>query len=524
MSKPTPLGDKITIGNLKLMLDDQLVMIHQTLETNKALMKHVCELEKANQAIRSQPTNDLFMGGKRPASNETNSTPLSEPLIEHPHDAPICSVHNAVALFPNRESVQKHMKTVLSPTKYDVESLYKSTGCVQAMVRSSTFKNVSLLVIIMNTLWIAYDTDNNHAEALLNAAIQFVVAENLFCCFFTFEIVARLMAFRRKMDALQDGWFVFDASLVSMMIFETWIVSAIIYLHGNSKTNSTSSSSIFRSLRLFRLMRSGRVLRILRACPELMVLVQAMRSAMRSVASTLAMMVLLIYLFAIILTQNLRATGIASSDGFESVPGSMLTLMKCGLFPDQQSILDSMEGTSITAYISLVVFLVIGTMALMNLLLGVLCEVVAGVSKAEKDAADVSEVKEQLATFLPYTASGQISSADFRNLIMEPETCKQFASLGVDLPTLVDGADFLYAESNTLGIDEFVQMVLRFRGDAPLTVKDVVDLRRSIQREARVLFHRLSRGSAFLNSQLKAEPAPSQTPSTSLSRASTALL
>merc|ERR1712178_260997 len=87
-------------------------------------------------------------------------------------------------------------------------------------------------VVVVNTVWIAIETDYNHANVLCQAAPIFQIMDNAFCFIFTFEILVRFLSFSNKKDALQDGWFVFDASLVVLMVWETWVMTVLYEFAG----------------------------------------------------------------------------------------------------------------------------------------------------------------------------------------------------------------------------------------------------------------------------------------------------
>merc|ERR1719265_170579 len=111
----------------------------------------------------------------------------------------------------------------------------------------------------MNTLWIGYDTDKNDSVVLCNADWQFIIAENFFCSFFVFEVLIRLFAFKRKRDAVCDAWFMFDAMLVSFMVWETWVSVGLYFFMGGSGSGSGGAATILRMFRLFRLTRVARL-------------------------------------------------------------------------------------------------------------------------------------------------------------------------------------------------------------------------------------------------------------------------
>ena len=74
------------------------------------------------------------------------------------------------------------------------------------------------------------------------------VADHCFCAFFTFELMARFLAFAKKRSCIRDGWFKFDSVLVGLMILETWIMP---FVGGGGA--GMGQASMLRLLRLLRL-------------------------------------------------------------------------------------------------------------------------------------------------------------------------------------------------------------------------------------------------------------------------------
>ena len=98
--------------------------------------------------------------------------------------------------------------------------------------------------------------------------------EHAMCSYFTVEIIIRTIAFQSKLMALTDTWFVFDLCLVSMMVIETWIMTAIIEVAGSLDDANLKNGSVLRLFRLMRLARMARLVRLIRAIPELMILIK----------------------------------------------------------------------------------------------------------------------------------------------------------------------------------------------------------------------------------------------------------
>merc|ERR1719355_95322 len=110
---------------------------------------------------------------------------------------------------------------------------------------------------------------------------------------------------------MKDAWFVFDSVLVTMMIFETWFVTATVLLASGGESASNpifSQGAILRLLRLLRLTRMTRMLKMLRFMPELMVFIQGVRDAFRSVVCAFVLLLLVLYLASIALTQISKKT------------------------------------------------------------------------------------------------------------------------------------------------------------------------------------------------------------------------
>jgi len=167
---------------------------------------------------------------------------------------------------------------------------------MRRIVMSRYFEFSTLFVIFINAIYLGIETDLNRAKSLKETAVGWRIIENSFCIYFTVEILCRFAAFQRKADCLKDGWFVFDSSLVVLMVVETWVLPLAL---DDSKPNPLSDLNIFRLLRLLRL---SRLTRLMRQVPELLIIVKGIVAAMRSVGFVLFFLSILDYTFAIVFT------------------------------------------------------------------------------------------------------------------------------------------------------------------------------------------------------------------------------
>merc|ERR1712032_85627 len=102
-----------------------------------------------------------------------------------------------------------------------------------------------------------------------------------------------------------------------------------------------------------------------------------MRMASRAVASSVLLVLLLIYTFGIIVHMLLKGDQ-RVIDQFETLPRSMWTLLMVGTFMDGTSnlmglLLTSNELNALLAVCLLLLFILVSAVTVMNMLIGVLC-------------------------------------------------------------------------------------------------------------------------------------------------------
>jgi hypothetical protein len=396
------------------------------------------------------------------------------------------------SIFPNLDVMKHNIKQQMMSEKYDVANYYKQTGCAQAVARHSAFEMCTLIVIFFNSIWIAVDTDYNDQELLINSRLQFQIAEHMFTTYFFIEIIIRFAAFEEKKNCLGDVWYVFDACLVILMVLETWLMTLII---GISNGYDLGNVSILRIARLFRLTRMARLARLVRAIPELVILMKGMLAAARSVFFTLMLLVVLLYVFGIAFTQLMKATP-AGKQFFPSVGESMNTLwLYATLLEEITTLSHALSEENLWAVALLDLFILAASLTVMNMLIGVLCEVVSSVASSEREASSFALVKSKVEKVfyelgLDSDGDGTITRAEFTKIVENREAAKSISELGVDVMQLLDMADFIFEDDEsieggekTLPFSEFMETLSEFRGQNTATVKDVMQLRKFLRVE-----------------------------------------
>lgn len=139
------------------------------------------------------------------------------------------------------------------------------------------------------------------------------------------------------------------------------------------------------------------------------------------------------------------------------------------------------------------VFIILSAVTIMNMLIGILCEVITAVADAEKNALQVSWTTEVMQRCLEEgidtDKDGQIDRDEFRGMIENPQVRKVLNEVDVDVQTLANFIDVLFEDElggvplSKLPFPEFMTRLLKLRGSNTATVKDLVDLRKWMSRE-----------------------------------------
>lgn len=82
----------------------------------------------------------------------------------------------------------------------------KSDGILAKIAKHHVFGSTTMVVIFLNAIWISIDIEFNNAPVLSEADAIFIVVENLFCSYFTAELLIRFGSYKRTCTAMKDLW------------------------------------------------------------------------------------------------------------------------------------------------------------------------------------------------------------------------------------------------------------------------------------------------------------------------------
>lgn len=378
----------------------------------------------------------------------------------------------------------------------ELSKRYKEDSLIADFALSSVFEYTTLLVISINAIWMGVESDLNNAGSISDTDTVWIVGENLFCVYFLLEVLIRYAAFKNNRLCLQDYWFVFDSALVILMVFETWAIYAV-------------EGPDLGFLRLLRLARLSRLARLMHQVPEFLIMVKGIFTATRSVGSVLLLLVVLCYVFAIVFTGNYKAepgkeyteAEIELQGYFGTLPMSMFTLFCNGtMLDDLADLVKAIREDSIMMLVALFIFILIAAFTVLNMLIGILCDVVSSTERKEKQRRKVEEVRDVLSTVfegIDKDGSGKVSNKEFEVLCEDEQVLVLLENkLGIDRSQLEQLKALLFTTSEKrqkeLSFEDFLKHLIRMRPQELASPMDVQQFRKVLREQERTVMKSLS--------------------------------
>jgi hypothetical protein len=159
------------------------------------------------------------------------------------------------------------------------------------------------------------------------------------------------------------------------------------------------------------------------------------------------------------------------------------------------------EERSYLLLVLLYSYLFLSALTFLNMLVGVICEVVSAVAATERLSLTLNYLQDKMKELMAVTDDdddGMITKAEFMQLLKNKQAVRILKDVGVDVIGLVDFVDTIFEvepkmrrdsngsvtselddeQEKKLGFAEFMGVVLDLRGTNPATVKDIIELRR----------------------------------------------
>ncbi|CAD7937316.1 unnamed protein product [Amoebophrya sp. A120] len=367
--------------------------------------------------------------------------------------------------------------------KIDTADYYEENSLFARIAADSRFDNFTLFVIVLNAAWIGVDTEINTAPDISRYDTASVMIENLFCYYFTIEVIVRFNAFKYACNCIKDFWFRFDAFLVSLMIVETWLMPLI---------GGGGNLSTLAILRLLRLARLTRMVRIMRSVPELLTLIKGMVRATKSVASTLTLLIIFLYVFGLVFAMQYKDESVDDNnlEVFGNIGESMFALFIGGTLLDDLTAFTNIirESKQPAMLIAWYLFVLLSSFTVLNMLIGVLCEVVTQTAEAEQQKMVIGQVGSTMVEVFAEVdedRSGLISASEFELMKQNDKVTAALELLAIQKSHLVALADSVFGDpaggeggtGREVSFTEFLEMAIHLRPENLATVLDVIELR-----------------------------------------------
>lgn len=236
----------------------------------------------------------------------------------------------------------------MDPTQTPSEPRSRLVSQSAAIVASLAFQRFITFTIVMAGVLVGIETEPAWVDAISG---WLPIADGVILAIFGLEIALKMVALSpRPMRFFRDPWNVFDFIIV---------VGALLPF----------VSSYALILRLFRLFR---VLKLVRALPRLQRLVGALLHSLPSMGYVLVLLLLLFYVYG---CAGVFLFGETDPARFGTLPKALLSLFQVVTLEDWPDLMNlhlpHMPAIAIFYFVS---FILIGTMVMLNLVIGVVLE------------------------------------------------------------------------------------------------------------------------------------------------------
>jgi voltage-gated sodium channel len=264
------------------------------------------------------------------------------------------------------------------------------------ITRTVAFRDSVIALIIFNAIWVGIDadlSDDLNKGGPVSASVIDIV-DLVICLLFVFELSLRIFAcypnykrFFYKNDECET-FNIIDLVVTCLTFIQDVLLNYII----GGVEEQITFFLISRALRLFRIVKLFVII------PALSFLAKALGSAVRSVASTVVILITAIYIYAIVFTE--WQTEQDDSDEYmtthySKVFLSMLSMFQLAVYDEAMDLIRTTMDYSLAMGLLALSFVFIGGFLILNVLIGVIADVVA--QEADLDEArqliqDIDEI------------------------------------------------------------------------------------------------------------------------------------
>jgi len=326
-------------------------------------------------------------------------------------------------------------------------------------------------VIILNALTIGTETSLARRGGHIPTSLR--VAEYTFVIIYCVELAMRLYVLG-KQKAFSNHWVKFDALMVAAGLLN--LLFTLTAFGGDPAAAVVDSANMLKMIRLFRLAKTVRVVVQFRT---LWMLVQGLMYAVMPMFWTAILMIVVIYVFAVIAMETIQVSG-GNSDystaahHYDTIGGAMLTLMQLLTLDSVAAIYRPLITTKPWLVIYFVIFILLGPIALMNIVTAIMVESSLRTASEDQEAKKAwKSVRRKIlmpklrSIFFALDTSGD-GEVDREELLNAPPDIKEAIQHIVGLDELEEVFSLMdYDGSGVIDIGEFVDGIMRSQADKP---------------------------------------------------------
>mmetsp|Transcript_9685 Transcript_9685/g.21634 ORF Transcript_9685/g.21634 Transcript_9685/m.21634 type:complete len:671 (+) Transcript_9685:155-2167(+) len=377
------------------------------------------------------------------------------------------------ALFKEINS-QRH---VCLDEKISGDASKYSDGIWGRLARNVRFEALTMFVIVISAAVTGIRTDRKarlgKGEIPYRESGFLLLLEHLFAVYFIVELALHFAAFEKKSSCLCSAWFLFDATITCAIVFEAWILPFIGH-------NSQALGSL-SLLRLLRLVRITRMAQLMKLCPELLMVINGITAATKAVVWTALLLVMVTLTWAILFTsvynQGNQEEEEVDPDSpqflFGTMGKSMVTLLVMGTLLDEVTACTDVlrAAGSIPLLAAFLTYILINSFTTMNMLIGILVEVVSSTSEGERNKNLEESVHDSIKMIfgkIDQDGSGHISRTEFLDHAKHPMVVKALQQLQIDDRQFEMYVEILFENSQAsmdggICFDTLMKTIMRLR-------------------------------------------------------------
>lgn len=403
--------------------------------------------------------------------------------------------------------LQRSKTALFSPiSRRKAEGMSTAQSRLERLTKSQCYEITSAMLIVLNALFVAWETktrselallvgrdDDRYLEESAQNDFYFGIAANLFCLIFVTDIVLRMGAERGQFCySREKGWNIFDVFVSVTAVLEALASWATFAPEDHSSPKGyrmfLRKFSMLRILRLLRVIRMTRVVGIIRFIKELRLMVFSLTGSLKSLAWAVVLLLIVLLVFGVFFTDGAIAFCVEQEAMYTDDTNDLrkyfgqLTVTMVSLYmamsggEDWSLIFHTLEPLPVEYTLLFLGFVTFAILALLNVITAVFVGVAMQRSQNDRELIVQQEMqrKKELITImtqvfgeLDSNDSGELCLEEFEKHMNDDKIMAYLRHLEIDasqVRTLFRLLDV--DQTGFVDIDEFVTGVMRLKGGA----------------------------------------------------------